>query len=531
MSRLVQPTHRLMEPTSELRRVLSRRLKAVEGAEARGIWHANNAAGQESSDAAHLRRGRVQVPPWTTAQVPPAAATGTMSCVQEGSSDPHDGRQGPWHCQRRKVRVPSWIHDLDSNPCKFLPRVPGTPPLGSAFPSSAAMSQSACTAELLRKLRMTELERDAVRREALDTEENAAAQTAELEAEAQRLRSLAESLRGQLQQAQQEARGYLDHPAAQSASSTGHTGLAEVGAELRHLTAELYELDNERSSLKVKFDSLSAEVDRQRAERSKLEEQLAASEVQEDLLQLRLQALQEREYGPAAQQAYPPASVHNLSAKPRSPPWEEPRGDASPQAGAGAAVFSMMEDASTDAMDTSFHDSAYATSNGDAPGVHDLEFAYDWGLGLSGRMSVERALQLARWAAGAAADGTGSTTASETTPLANESDDRFVAPLAELQDALAVLQSASLERGPASRGANSGTAFSTSIADLQEVLKSMGGADAPSESSVSVGHRVASAAEVKDASEVIEPSAFDAPIHDLQKASAAMQVNLVAFGS
>lgn len=142
----------------------------------------------------------------------------------------------------------------------------------------------------------------------------------------------------------------------------------------------------------------------------------------------------------------------------------------------------------------------------------DLEFAYEWGLEMSNRMPVAHALKLALWASRSRRRGTvdegeeqfashkhGSTDVKESgedagggTPSLSPScnaadsadldDEDFLAPLAELQDALAVLQRVSSQRSAgvedhieetsSSMEAEVG-GFDAAIADLQRAIAQM----------------------------------------------------------
>jgi len=114
----------------------------------------------------------------------------------------------------------------------------------------------------------------------------------------------------------------------------------------------------------------------------------------------------------------------------------------------------------------------------------DLEFAYDWGLDLSGRMSVARALELARWAARAAGAGPaleGAAGGSEEATLApdasNAEDLSFEGPLAELRRALLVLSGAAGHRVSGEEAAQEEadvTSFDEPIANLQLALSRLG---------------------------------------------------------
>lgn len=186
---------------------------------------------------------------------------------------------------------------------------------------------------------------------------------------------------------------------------------------------------------------------------------------------------------------------------------------------------------------------------GQAGQAHDLEFAYDWGLGLAGRMSVTRALQLAKWAAarchasdaatavglgagavaaarapseggaqcsaGSALSSTASAITSSTADIdGEEGDERWAAPLSELQDALATLL-----KGPAvveHRGREWPepiTDFTGPVADLERVLSTL---SAQSQAS----HGLVTEATLRE--EEPDPADFAEPIAALREALAVL---------
>jgi hypothetical protein len=137
-------------------------------------------------------------------------------------------------------------------------------------------------------------------------------------------------------------------------------------------------------------------------------------------------------------------------------------------------------------MDAIFDlDSPLTRSRGVSHESGDLEFAYDWGLELSTRMPVARALELAKWARISFGQEVQlendylSSPSRQLSPLAeytelSEEEDRFAQPLRELQEALAVLQQASDSNATRSSGVGEqDTAFAGPIADLQKALTLM----------------------------------------------------------
>jgi len=158
--------------------------------------------------------------------------------------------------------------------------------------------------------------------------------------------------------------------------------------------------------------------------------------------------------------------------------------------------------------------------------VDDLEFAYDWGLGLAGKMSIPRALELAKWAAaqcrladaGQTAPTEGTTTSGTTLLDDGTEDDEesasgreegdealFEAPLLELQDALAMLQRGARR---SSTDAVVASDFDGPVADLQKVLSMLGQPPAMATSS---------------APEPAAPETFAGPMADLQDALTRLQ--------
>lgn len=407
----------------------------------------------------------------------PLPTSGYLDSLNSGCESPgrNEAESFGFLRQAGRVRQPSWVSDPKNSkfdPEKFVPQQPWLRSKERRSKDDACLaSPSAIEAELCGRLRVAEKERDAALKEVELAEANANARRRELGDEAYRLRQVAQDLSHELAGIREEAAlygcllGSVAGSATTASSTASDTRLnsedrKEVAtAEHENLAAELCNHGAEQRIHGIRLSSLSQELERQRVARAELEDELCASLCNEESLRLRLELL--RKGGNeddistrlGAMMRTPWQDVEERFAVVLAPPQE---------------LFVLNDGDTTGGMDTSdlFDNGQNGSVDGSVVGreVSDLEFAYDWGLQLSGHMSVQRALELARRVSAAAAssndiaqckggikgeeEGSARSSAVLGSAVIVQSDEPesseavFEAPLAELQDALAVLQHA-----------------------------------------------------------------------------------------
>eukprot|EP00930_Biecheleria_cincta_P061536 TRINITY_DN47103_c0_g1_i1.p1 TRINITY_DN47103_c0_g1~~TRINITY_DN47103_c0_g1_i1.p1 ORF type:complete len:535 (-),score=99.92 TRINITY_DN47103_c0_g1_i1:49-1629(-) len=508
-----------MDP--ELLSKLTRRLRVIEGADA-----AQSAQVEASELTPRLGpRSKVQVPSWIDAEARQEPA-------------PHLGR-------RRKVQVPSWVVDTveatNISPAFSRQVTPSnkstassstarsrcfasgrsqaassqqenTPPSQRCTPSNGAASGAACSqqeqCEAARRLilRKAQLERDTAQRHVEEAEAAARSWAEDLASEAQRLRHSLATLRGQHSAATGQV-SCLQHRDSIGADGwiPGAPGdqLAPMQRKVQNLGIELFDLEMERGVLQARSDALTAELERQESSCAELLEKVEAKRQAQSEMRAEITNIKHASADSASLQA--PRRMSSLPSTVRPPADERFSLDAHP---------GMESSMSTD-----------EPKHGEYEAANDLEFAYDWGLELSTKMSIGRALQLARWAA---ARGSNSVSGPEDFALVTEGssinadEQSFEVPLAELQDALSVLQNASaVRRSGASMPADRKicpeptdlSAFQSPIQELQKVLLELGGRG-PKLGQVIPAHLASSNSNQGHCEDL---SAFQAPIEDLQK--------------
>lgn len=491
-----------MDP--ELHAKLSRRRLAVEGAKAE-VAVSPSPGPVRRKRSLRWQGGRVQVPTWVV-EVDPSSAAATQA-------------------EAARRRTPENWAKLGKA------RVEGSQSKAHASPEQRTHRDAEKhRAELLVRLRGAEMERDAAMREAADTKAGVVARGADLDAEAERLRRQAAELREQLRAAKSEAAAFAgrtrlgdgggisarfpDAGAMGQVPSTGH-----VARESCSLQAKAFELFDQRRELQARLMGLATECERQRVGRQTLEEQLAASHVRCESLKGELREVirdgtpgDEDERRLDSSRASSPflryssqetdscshgedAHHRGVSAGASSARGGHSRSSprSSRDSGEGGNLDALFAEAAVNVSPSGAHfypmrgseevEAAWATPQRSRGGssraaaaseeANDLEFQYDWGLGLASRMSVPQALQLAKWAAaqcssghapvvdkaGPESDATegaarqalqgeeGGAVSSTAVPppgdlvAAKESDlGRFDAPLQELQGALRILR-------------------------------------------------------------------------------------------
>mmetsp|Transcript_42073 Transcript_42073/g.116210 ORF Transcript_42073/g.116210 Transcript_42073/m.116210 type:complete len:546 (+) Transcript_42073:65-1702(+) len=423
--------------------------------------------------------------------------------------------------QRNRVRVPDWVVDNRSAPKSSVsspthsprrlatPRSQGVNELGGSRWTPRTDSTIDGPRDESQRLRALEQERDAAWGEVAAARDSAAKRSVELNAEAAKLRSLAKTLEAERGAARQEALRWRcrrddahdrGEALAQDFDRAGE--LPSLRCDLNDMSEDFQRQVSDTKTLQLRVESLSEELARQHAARKHIEEKLVEKCVQTDLLRLQLRMLDDEA---AASKPLRHRSRHAGIVPALNLPG-------------GQKVYDLAG---------SFDSTQLEASVRDADG-HDLEFAYDWGLQLSGRMSVERALSVARRAAhdyNRPEEGLLSrqSTASGS-PVTADADARepppdggmqpyFEGPLAELQAALHVLEEASTSRRKLSQETLSEEYFDTfdqPIADLQSVLDNL--KEAPGarrrRTSDSVDAVVANDKDFKD---------FEAPVENLQQ--------------
>lgn len=517
-----------MDP--ELLSKLTRRLRVIEGADA-----AQSAQVEALELTPRLGpRSKVQVPSWADAEARQEPA-------------PHLGR-------RRKVQVPSWVVDtvesINISPAFSRQATPSnkstassstararcfasgfsnsnsnskvnsqvvcphedTPPTQQVTPSKGAASGAACSQQEQREaarrliLRKAQQERDTAQRHVKEAEAAASSWADGLASEAQRLRHILATLRGEHSAATGQVSS-LQHRDSRGADSwipgTPGDQLAPMQRRVQNLGVELFDLEMERGVLRARSEALAAELERQESNCADLLEKLEVKRQAHSEMRADIKDLKRASAGSACLQA--PRRMNSLPSTMLPPADERFSLDA----------HSGME--SSMSIEEPKREEHYE--------ANDIEFAYDWGLELSTKMSVGRALQLARWAAarGSKSVGGPEEQVSETAVSSNDADEQsFEVPLADLQDALSVLQKASTARlleacmpadSKISPDPTDLSAFQAPIQGLQQVLLELGGGRPKLDQAIPA-HL---AREISDQGNCEDLSAFQAPIEDLQK--------------
>mmetsp|Transcript_23897 Transcript_23897/g.66426 ORF Transcript_23897/g.66426 Transcript_23897/m.66426 type:complete len:570 (-) Transcript_23897:66-1775(-) len=473
-----------------------------------------------------------------TATLPASDVIKAQACLPSNDKDLTATSQR--QVRRGRVRVPDWVVDDGSAPSLKLKgstvnsaqcspimetRLPPRRSLG-AFELGRSDSTTDRIQEdnLTRRLRALKQERDAAWSDVAAARDCAAQRSAELNAEAAKLRSCARTLQGELDAARQEAlswqcrRADVHDSGEALAQHVAHACELQFFFGARNDQSENFHRQAlESETLRLRVESLSDELARQLATRKEIEEKLTEKCVQIDLLQFQL------------------AILDNEAAASKSPWHRAPHVDNVPALNSTGNEESYHLDGSFDSTQLE----APVTGR-DAVG-HDLEFAYEWGLQLSGQMSVKRVLSLARLASQVAKrqdeiplsrpppanvfpDAVASAT-SGTAATANADAKRLFldngmvlnleGPLAELQGALQVLQEASAFQQKTSQRTPSVECFDTfdqPIADLQRVLDNL--QEAPSAQRQSTRYSGDAAAVIDDARDLRD---FEAPIENLQQ--------------
>lgn len=438
----------------------------------------SNQENQESSSQLPVRK--VSLPQWCTAseehghqepstsqEIPLRRNRSTWCSSIEGrtQSEPHE--------LPRRISLPPWCARTDgSGHDRYTPLFPWQCNSNRGRPTAAGVDR-----DPVRQLQRLKLERDAARQEVVRAEQEAKHRNGELDKEAARLRQHLKELKSELKVARGHSQ-YQCHSAPMGEELDERRGQLHCSREeTQRLVFQLQANAVEQSALKSRLCSLTSELERQVADRTAAEEQLEQSRASESLLRQEL------------------AALRTQAAEANSPNKEEgsTRGGSSSSSSDHGALdtgFRRMPSKSREAnrqMTAPQPEESYnldTNTGGQNPAAQSgengqLEFEYEWGLELAGRMPVSRALQLARWAASTSCQqqelddpGPDTVPAGEARPhraRSTELDEHaYDAPIAELEDALRVLQEASARNqqlDPLSE-------FDEPIADLQALLDS-----------------------------------------------------------
>lgn len=433
------------------------------------------------TEAKRVCRRRVQVPAWVSnLEARPTSAPGKM-----GPWLPWKQTTGTSSASRPSAGIRTWARGSQSG------AVPATSKAGRDNWSDVHQKE----AQLKSTLQLIETDRAKALQEASNAEAAAAVWKADLEAEAQRLGSLRQSLMDELAIVQAEAavlrgksgpgRGqHLDGPSGK---------LANLMDDIHNLGVHLYSLGTEQSTLQVRVSSLHAELQRQVDDHEMLQVHMLDCQASQEELREALNT----EYEPEAEYFYQSDTVPAKQdpSEPLAPDvasftlgrrWltegrvENEQSRSRPAAmPAMTARFSMND---TPNINQELSDGGTEGEDHHSEDGHDLELAYGWGLDIASQgMSVERAMQLARWAASLnhrAADEDGQIFG-EHDGARGTPDLDFEVPLAELQDALRVLQAAA-SRSTAGHDSEGDRRqedrfhdFDSPVADLQRALTNM----------------------------------------------------------
>lgn len=407
--------------------------------------------------------------------------------------------------RRGKVQVPSWVVESDGSPRVWnrfrpMPWIPGLGALHGGLPFAASgrscasssreapsivgqvasrdMSQQSSLpaatafvgvqptesdAELLARLRMVEMERDAALHDVEMAEAAAARWRADLEEEAQRLRDLRRSLATEL--AELRGQGFDRETTPDLSSSAVESSSCELAAamhEIHSLKVQLYRTTSQKEAMQARLLSLETELEHQESECERLHEQLVLSEQQE----AKLRPVEDSER---------PQLLTRGSGLLEQPVVTPRTGVAPPP----AAHFILGDNDDSEEEFLEPHPASTSTAAPDAQ-VHDLEFAYEYGLEATSKMSVERALHLAEWAARLSSRGSSRESHRHHSKSARtQAEESFKPHLAELESALAVLRSAKRSGSSSRVVSRQGSGFQRRpgleefeqpVAQLQQVL-------------------------------------------------------------
>lgn len=463
---------------------------------------------KEQVPAKPAKRHHIELPEW--AKQAAAAATGG------GQSMPSSERI----CAKRRVQLPAWALSIEAR----------------AHPPDGRMRSRAQTSGGDRfRLRMAEVERDAARRAVARLEAEIAGRSTDLSSEVDRLKSSAEALRQELASARSEA----------------------CSEELGGSSAELMRMfwrNKESHTLEARAQSLTLERDRQIADINSLEEKLHASQANLASIRDQLQALETLEFARSQMQRTKTDNgwdeISSLPGKTEESHGGEesgrqlatgmdlpaPQTPASPQRAAPLTPTSADDERSgmptlppasrifrIDTIDSPPR-KARRSSRGRQSVGNDLEFDYEWGLELSTKMSIERALHLARWAGAALGNQAklgsnvsvsreaGSPAKTMTEALSETADKALAQPLELPANSLDVsLQDGALGSDGAVALAAEEDPYAEPLAELQDALAVL------LRASSSSNQQTLEAAELQDA------DSFDAHIADLQRACAILE--------
>lgn len=292
--------------------------------------------------------------------------------VCESPAEKKSGASPP----RRRVGLPAWAKKAEADGERCAPLLPPT------YHTFAAVVQRDAR-DLHKRLKIVESERDSAIKELATIKDEMVGRSQDIKAENDRLQETVQSLKAALDEARNEVHLHqsamnsnceLEHVHAQRIGSAS-SAVSSVLDEIEALSCQLDQEQRKCDELDVRFHGLVVELEKQSQAQGDVEGELRATRSEEASLQERLVACLEEQWtnlpnvttevvdesrADDSIKKFPPvSSIYQL----------DPGSDESPE---------QPEKAATDAKD-------------------DIEFAYDWGLELSRRMPIERALQLAQW--------------------------------------------------------------------------------------------------------------------------------------
>ncbi|CAK9116364.1 unnamed protein product, partial [Durusdinium trenchii] len=312
----------------------------------------------------------------------------------------------------QRVRVPDWVVEGHGVSTPRFVSSPGTWKGGAsssqATPEADARSQPLSPeVQLERRLQQAEKERDLAEAQVLKAQAAAEHWSSHLASEARRMRDTWAELQMNQDDTASQAKRLRNAGGIKDDAFHGNE-LDQLHHQIRELSIQLFELGQEKSTISVRSVALQAELERQEEDCRQLVADLEASEQLEVQLQSELLA----------------AGTTASGGEVETPSKLSPR---------DKNEFEVQE--------------------------VDLEFAYDWGLELSGHMSINRAMRLAQQARQRSI---------KMGKRKIEEDElaHFDVPIADLVDALKVLKAASEEEVPLEDLGS----FDAPLADLQKVL-------------------------------------------------------------
>mmetsp|Transcript_4844 Transcript_4844/g.13575 ORF Transcript_4844/g.13575 Transcript_4844/m.13575 type:complete len:635 (-) Transcript_4844:66-1970(-) len=378
-----------MDPTPELLAALSRRFRAVEGSAA------------DTAAAARRRAKANEVKEKPGAQLLRSPLrTNTSQASGEQSDSGSDAGSSRLPRRVGRVRKPAWVVDTGAvDPRKFAPKMPWI----REHPWIRQDSEGAGYDEATLRERLCKAlcDRDSALQEVAEIRIAVADRSADLDVEVARLRSNAKSVRREIEVAREEMGqcrvGAVNAQGAGTADAcaVGGRGLSLSLAETEALSTEVSRLATERVALEARINSVETELEWQASSRSRLEEQLVESRRRKESLQVSLDIAR----ACIAAAANEPSTTWRRVKPKNAASHPGPAEDTGMPFGRTALddPAALCDSYSLDAVDCPEADPDKSKA------TKDLEFVYDLGLGLSGQMSVERALEFARWAASAAA--------------------------------------------------------------------------------------------------------------------------------